>query len=139
MSPRFTSGSPNCAALERHDEVARQHQLHPAADRVALDRGDQRLRAVPPDQADLAAREASDRRCRPPRSAPAEKTIAVPVSTPHHSSGSSSSSFIAESTRAVISALSALRFSSRWIEITEHVPDPLDVDGHVSSTPETVR
>ena len=42
-SPRLASGMPNLASLVRHHEIAGDHQLQPACQRVPLDRGDQRL------------------------------------------------------------------------------------------------
>src|SRR6476646_764168 len=121
MSPRFTSGRPNDAAVE------------------ATTRSHASTSSIPPPTAYPSTAAMSGlvrwRRTKPtspprgvgppvpaPRSAPAENTVAVPVSTPHQSSRSSSSSFMAASTPAVISAFSALRFSSRWIEITRIRP-----------------
>ena len=44
--PRFTSGKPSCASRVRDAEVAGERDLEPAAEAVAVDRGDDRHRCL---------------------------------------------------------------------------------------------
>src|SRR5215207_9910614 len=53
--PALDLGQPERRRARRHHEIAGEHDLEPAAERGSLDRGDQRLLAVAPDDAVLAA------------------------------------------------------------------------------------